>query len=826
MEDLLAHHRQHLHASGLTDETLSAARISSCTDPREAAELLNWTGGDGPVPSIAFPIFSPDGQQSGVVLRPDVPHLRQDGSAPKYEARRGESPRPYFPPPSLVASSLYLDATAPLLLTEGIKKALVIAQATAIGVRLAPIALHGVDLFHDVAHRRATGLLRPHADLRPLLLPDRVVYIALDGGDTSENIRVIRAEARMARMLLDLGADVRLVRIPFTPGGPKVGADDFLAGQQDQEAGLQELLAESLLADPLARAHDVRIIIGVRRGTEVRRLLHDRSFAASLVEGGSVIIDLTAEELREAGVRATSVREAVEQFEEALARPTGEGEPADGSGQAPFTPEIEEAAEALLTDPQMLERFLRGLEAEGVVGESDSAVALLLVMVSRKTKRPVHAAVKAASSSGKNFVAYRVASRFPPSEVVLLTDLSPRSLLFQKGSMKGKVFIIAEQEGAERAEYTMRVAMSEGSLSVLVAEKSGESGGGAIESRQHSVEGPACFITTTTRAALHDENETRVLEIVLDESEDQTRRIIRAQARRAANPPTNDELERQEQERLVWQCALAGLEYTETVNPSAQDLLEQFPTRHIRARRDFQRVLDLAAACAILHQRQRQVVNERVVVDHADVRVARELCDALYSTTSPRMQSLADRLREQFGSVEFTTAEAAQRLGYSTDAFRRNLGDMEAQDLIRKVQDSRGSRAARWQMGGTTAPEPGRPPQGQPTSTSPVSAGRPPMADIPVGSRNSVGTAGDSSSSDRPTLGVGEPQVRAPVALSGRASEAAVPLPSRPVGQPDIPIDSTEFRPTDTDVGQGRPTVLPSQGPTVFRDQDLAGEPS
>jgi hypothetical protein len=575
----------------------------------------------------------------------------------------------------------------------------------------------------------------------------------------------------------------------------------------------------------------------------VRRLLLDRSFAAALVEGGGVIVDLTAEELREAGVRSNNVREVAKQFEEALARATEGTEPIGDSSPATFTPEVEEAAEALLRDPRLLDRLLRGLEAEGVVGESDSAVALALVMVSRKTRRPVHAAVKAASSSGKNFVAYRVASRFPPSEVVLLTDLSPRSLLFQKGSMKGKVFIIAEQEGAERAEYTMRVAMSEGSLSVLVAEKSGESGGGAIESRQHSVEGPACFITTTTRAALHDENETRVLEITLDESEDQTRQIIRAQASRAANPPTKEELERQEQERQVWQCALGRLEYTETVNPGAQDLLEQFPTKHIRARRDFQRVLDLATACAILHQRQRQVVNEHVVVNPVDVRVARELCDALYSTTSPRMQSLVNRLREQFGAAEFTTAEAAQRLGYSTDALRRNLVDIEAQDLIRKVQDSRGSKAARWQVGGTTAAEPGRPLQGQPLNTFPSSAGRPTVSDSSVASLNSSVTASCSASSDRPTLGVEDPQVQAPVALSGGSSEAAAPPAGRTVGQPNVPSSSAEFRPTGADVGQGRsvdplgrepgaqpataqPEVLPSHGPVVFRDQDLLGDPS
>jgi hypothetical protein len=95
-----------------------------------------------------------------------------------------------------------------------------------------------------------------------------------------------------------------------------------------------------------------------------------------------------------------------------------------------FTQEVEAEAEELLRDPRLVDRFLSGLAAEGVVGEQGAAHAVLLIMVTRKTRRPIHCVVKAASASGKNFVVLRVASRFPKNDVVMLTDLSPRSLLF------------------------------------------------------------------------------------------------------------------------------------------------------------------------------------------------------------------------------------------------------------------------------------------------------------------------------------------------------------------------------------------------------------
>jgi hypothetical protein len=44
----------------------------------------------------------------------------------------------------------------------------------------------------------------------------------------------------------------------------------------------------------------------------------------------------------------------------------------------------------------------------------------------------------------------------------------------------------------------------------------------------------ASFITTTTETALHRENQTRVFDLWIDETEEQTRRVLLGQARRAA----------------------------------------------------------------------------------------------------------------------------------------------------------------------------------------------------------------------------------------------------------------------------------------------------
>jgi hypothetical protein len=225
---LLPVHREHLRSCGLMDTTIAAAGLYSVTDPARAAQLLNWRGDAGPAPAIALPIFGFDGNVVQTVLRPDVPRIRENGSIAKYEQPFGEHHRVWFPPSGLLSHERLIDAEEPLICVEGVKKALAAIQ----GGRVS-LSVNGVSVWHDAVHRAnhkgEPGEWQLHQDLSPLRLRGRVVYIAFDGGDTTENPAVILAEARFARLLLDVGADVRLLRIPFAPKGPKVGLDDYLA---------------------------------------------------------------------------------------------------------------------------------------------------------------------------------------------------------------------------------------------------------------------------------------------------------------------------------------------------------------------------------------------------------------------------------------------------------------------------------------------------------------------------------------------------------------------------------------------------------------------
>ena len=311
---LLDHHREHLYESGLTD--VEKTGIYSVMDSAEAAKLLGWQS-DGPAPAIAFPVFGLDGQVVQTVLRPDNPRTRKDGSVAKYEQPLGEAHRVWFPPPGLIDRDRLLDVTQPIVITEGIKKALALTQ-----VGRGAISMQGVSVWHDAEHREEhKGEFHEwilHPDLKQLPLKGRTVYIAFDGGDTTDNPPVILAEARTARLFMEQGAHVYLLRIPYQRGGPKVGVDDYLAGALGPEraAALEGLVAEAVDADLLTRLEAV--ILGEEADRRALALVRDPSFAAALRVGGLELEGVAKKRLGKVGIPVGAVDEAKSRFAAAL----------------------------------------------------------------------------------------------------------------------------------------------------------------------------------------------------------------------------------------------------------------------------------------------------------------------------------------------------------------------------------------------------------------------------------------------------------------------------------------------------------------------------
>jgi hypothetical protein len=219
-------HREHLRASGLTDESIDLGGFYTERDPASIAAILHWTSwprGRGDV--LVIP-FSLPGQPEPFFsrVRPDSPRTNKDTEKViKYEQPKATPMAPYFAARAR-ANGWLADTSKPLVLTEGEKKAALLDQ-----LGFASIGATGVACFHDAGFRRDEGEYRLHELIRKhVTVKGRECFIAFDS-DSKDNENVSRAADVLAAMLRAEGAsDVRMLSIPAEKD-QKLGIDDFFA---------------------------------------------------------------------------------------------------------------------------------------------------------------------------------------------------------------------------------------------------------------------------------------------------------------------------------------------------------------------------------------------------------------------------------------------------------------------------------------------------------------------------------------------------------------------------------------------------------------------
>ena len=110
--------------------------------------------------------------------------------------------------------------------------------------------------------------------------------------------------------------------------------------------------------------------------------------------------------------------------------------------------------------------------------------------------------------------------------------MSEKALLYMTESLKHRFLVIFEAaslKDQDFQEYILRTLLSEGRVKYLTAMNARDNGGSELR----ELEGPTGLLMTTTNLSLHPENETRMLSIHVNDTQDQTRRVLMASARQA-----------------------------------------------------------------------------------------------------------------------------------------------------------------------------------------------------------------------------------------------------------------------------------------------------
>lgn len=207
---LNSQHIEDLKRSGLIDQTIEASGIYSAT-AEQITVLLGFkvksAGMVIPYPGIGM-----------VTVKPNQTLLDKKGRPAKYLRPKGSQNRLYIP---LLVKDVLQDTSKPLGLTEGEKKALKACQEG-----LPCIGISGCWNFRT---KKESGESCPIQDLDLIAWKGRIVYLILDS-DARTNSSVMRAGNEFAQLLIEKGADVKLIVLPKLDQAPesKTGLDDYL----------------------------------------------------------------------------------------------------------------------------------------------------------------------------------------------------------------------------------------------------------------------------------------------------------------------------------------------------------------------------------------------------------------------------------------------------------------------------------------------------------------------------------------------------------------------------------------------------------------------
>jgi len=276
---------------------------------------------------------------------------------------------------------------------------------------------------------------------------------------------------------------------------------------------------------------------------------------------------------------------------------------------APRMTEADQAeALALLKAPDLMVRIVDDFDACGVVGERTNKLVGYLAAVSRLLDRPLAVVIQSSSAAGKSSLMDAVLAFVPEEARTKYSAMTGQSLFYMgQTSLKHRILAIAEEEGASRASYAMKLLQSEGELTI--ASTGTDPATGNLVTQEYRVEGPTMLMMTTTAIDLDEELLNRCLVLTVDEDREQTRRIHALQREKR----TLAGLTKREAKTAILtthQNAQRLLRALAVVNPYADRLT--FLDDRTRTRRDHEKYLSLIDVIALLHQQQREVKTANV----------------------------------------------------------------------------------------------------------------------------------------------------------------------------------------------------------------------
>lgn len=334
-----------------------------------------------------------------------------------------------------------------------------------------------------------------------------------------------------------------------------------------------------------------------------------------------------------------------------------------------------------LKQPNLLQNINNLLGKIGIVGEENNRLLQFVTASTYKMNYNLHILYQGSSGSGKTHTIKQIALLMPPEDVIYLTRVTDSSLYnYKGGEFMFKLIVFEDMDGLkEDALLAVREMISNKKLSssTSVKDKRGNADGKIKE-----VEVSFASLSATTKGELYEDNMSRIIVLSVDESKEQTKRIIAYK-----NQLYQGKIDRKEQEktRYFLRDCVRLLQVLEVVNPFAH--LVELPENVHKPTRMHDLVMGVINQIVILNQYQRKrTKNNEIIAEKEDIIQGLEL---MKDSILLKMDELEGKIRTFYEALKKYVEQKAKKTQKNREEIKFTRFDIKDHFMLSKAQINR-----------------------------------------------------------------------------------------------------------------------------------------
>lgn len=297
-----------------------------------------------------------------------------------------------------------------------------------------------------------------------------------------------------------------------------------------------------------------------------------------------------------------------------------------------------------LKEKELIKRINELIGKAGIIGEETNRILLFVIASSYKMNDTLHGLIQGSSGSGKTRLLKVISCLMPDEDVKRYTRVTDNSFYNQdEYFFVNKLLCFEDLDGLkEDAQLAVRELQSN---EILITSTSIKDSNGSIRGGERTVRGPIASLACTTKGEVYEDNISRSFLIAVDETKEQTQKIIQYQNEISAG--LIDKTTQRKVSELLQNC-IRLLKPYEVINPYANKI--KLPEEAHKIRRLNELYQSFVKQITLLNQYQRKQDKQgRLIAEKEDLQTA---CDILFESILLKVDELDGSLRQFFEKLK------------------------------------------------------------------------------------------------------------------------------------------------------------------------------